>query len=285
MFAYSQIEKSWPSKFLLSHSDLELLQGRPSPSYGSKFVLGEWNVHNRSGSTATVGIGGRIQADIWTMRTWDESEYAAGVVYTDETADAQNATTADVNLSTVAANGDGFVIGCDIPFNIVSLVLSQAAASNAVWQVYYSIASAGTGFSSNFTELVAADMHVAPSFGTIGEHLLWFDPPAAWHKATADTLIVNRHGRSSVQVAGLTPPSQYLLVVKATTAPDTTRGQINIATLGRMFMTKASVATASVLNNIGGVEIALPPQCDGIAAAISVANAQNRASVSYRYSG
>lgn len=285
MYAYTQVEKSWPSKFLLSHSDLELIQARPSPSYGSKFVIGEFNVNNRSGSTATVGLGGRIQADIWTMRTWDESEYAAGTVYTDETTDAQNATTADVNLSTVGTNSDGFAIGCDIPFNLVSLVLSQAAASNAVWKVYYSIASAGTGFSSNFTEIPVADMHVAPSFGSTGEQLLWFDPPSDWHKATSDTLIVNRHGRSSVQVAGLTPPSQYLLVVKATTAPDTTRGQINIATLGRMFMTKPSVANAAVLNNIGGVPIELPPQCDGIAAAISVANAQNRASVSWRYSG
>lgn len=283
MYAYTPINKSWPTKFLTSHSDLNVLQARPSPSYGSRFILGEWNVHNRSGSAAVVGIGGRIASSLWTFRTWDDSEYAAGTVYTNETTDAQDSDTGDVNLDTVGTNNDGFAIGCDIPFNLGSLVISQAGANGAGYQVYYSIESAGTGFSNNFAEIT--NLYVAPDFSTTGEKLIWFDPPPNWHKATLDTLVVNRHGRSDLQVNGLVPPEQYLLVVKATSAPDTTRAQMTICTLGSMVMTKEAVADNAVINNIGGVEVQLPPQCDAIMSAISVANASNRATVFYRYSG
>lgn len=282
-YEYTPINKSWATKFLDSHSDLDVMAARPSPSYGSRFRIGEFSITNNSGSTAIIGIGGRIASDLWTFREWDESDYAAGAVYTDDTVDAQDSGAGDVTLEVVGTNSDGFVIGCDIPFNIASLVISQASASNAAYTVHYSIASAGTGFSNNFATL--SNMHVSPSFGSTGEQLLWFDPPADWHKATEDTLIVNRHGRSSVQVAGLTPPSQYLLVVKAATAPDTTPALMTICTLGHMVMTKRSIANAGVMNNIGGVEFGLPPQCDAIMPAISVANAANRATIMYRYSG
>lgn len=283
MYAYTPINKSWPTKFLTSHSDLNVMQARPSPSYGSRFVIGEYSIHNRSGASATVGLGGRIASSLWTFRTWDDSEYAAGAVYTDETTDAQDSDTGDVNLETVSTNDDGFAIGCDIPFNLGSLVISQASNAGAVYQVYYSIASTGTGFSSNFSEIT--NLYVSPDFSATGEQLIWFDPPTDWHKATLDTLIVNRHGRSSLQVAGLTPPEQYLLVVKATTAPSLTRAQMTICTLGSMVMTKANVSDNAVVNNIGGVEIQLPGQCDAIMPAISDANAGNRFTGFYRYSG
>ena len=282
-YVYTPINKSWPDKFLTSHSDLLVMQARPSPSYGSRFIIGEWSVYNGSGSTAIAGIGGRIQKDLWTLRTWDDSAYVAGVVYTDETADAQDLGTTDLALETVGTNNDGFCIGCDIPFNLASLVLSQASVSGAAYKVYYSIASQGTGFSNNFNELT--NLHVPPTFGSTGERLIWFDPPSDWHKATADSLIVNRHGRSNLQTIGLSVPEQYLLVIKAETAPGTTPAQLTIATLGSMIMTKRSVSANAVLNNIGGVELPLPPQCDAIMPCISVANDANRATIFYRYAG
>ena len=274
-FAYDHTSKSWDAKFLVSQADSKVLATRPQNSYGTRFVLGEFSVHNRSGGAAVVGIGGRIPVSLWSFGFWDDSAYAAGTVYADDTTDAQDAGTGDVNLDTVSTNDDGFVIGCDIPFSIASLNISQASASGTAWKLYYSIASAGDGFSSNFTEITNA--YVAPDFSATGEKLIWFEPPTDWAKVAAATAVANKHG--------LTVPSQYLILVKSTTAPDTTRGAMSLATLGRMLMTTEAVADNSILNNIGGVEIPLPPQCDAICAAISVANSQNRASVNWRYAG
>lgn len=274
-YLYTPEHKSWPTKFLTTQDDSQVLAIRPSNSYATRFILGEFSIHNRSGSSAVVGIGGRLPTSLWSFGTWDDSAYAAGTVYADDTVDAQDAGTGDVNLDTVATNDDGFVIGCDVPFSIASLQISQASASNTEWKVYYSIATAGTGFSSNFTEIT--NLYVAPSFAATGEKLLWFEPPTDWVKATAATAIINRHGA--------TVPSQFLLLVKSTAAPDTTRGAMSLCTVGRMILTTEAVADNDVLNNIGGREEALPPQCDAICAAISVANPQNRASVKWRYAG
>lgn len=282
-FAYETVSRSWASKFLTTLDDSQVLVTRPSQSRGSRFCIGEYSVHNRSGGEATVGIGGRIPPSLWSCGFWDESEYAAGSVNIDETADAQSTATGDVNLDTVATNSDGFVIGCDIPFNLVSLNVSQASSASTVWQMYYSVASAGTGFSSNFTELTNA--YVAPSFGTTGERIIWFEAPNNWHRVLPATSIINVHGRRDTQVLGYTAPSQYLLVVKSTTAPDTTRGVMSFANLGRIFMSMEGVPDDGVLTNIGNIELQLPPQCDAICAAISVANVQNRCDVKWRYSG
>lgn len=274
-FSYEHTSKSWASKFLLNQLDTQVLATRPQNSYGTRFVLGEFSVHNRSGGAAVVGIGGRLPVSLWSWGFWTDANYAAGTVYGDDTTDAQDAGTGDVNLDTVATNNDGFVIGCDIPFSIASLQISQASANGTAWKLYYSIASVGNGFSSNFTEITNA--YVAPDFSATGEKLIWFEPPTDWAQASAATAVANKHGA--------TVPSQYLILVKSTTAPDTTRGAMSLATIGRMLMTTEAVADNSILNNIGGVEIPLPPQCDAICAAISTANSQNRASVSWRYAG
>lgn len=46
-----------------------------------------------------------------------------------------------------------------------------------------------------------------------------------------------------------------------------------------------TLETAFICAGLGGMEQALPPQCDALCAAISVANSQNRISINYRYSG
>ena len=77
-FAYESINKSWPAKFLTNQNDTQVLATRPQNSYGTRFILGEFSVHNRSGSAAVVGIGGRIPTSLWSWGFWDDSEYAAG---------------------------------------------------------------------------------------------------------------------------------------------------------------------------------------------------------------
>lgn len=282
-FAYETESKAWGTKFLTSHSDLLTLATRPANSYGSRFVIGEFSIHNRSTETCVVGIGGRIQASCWKFYVWDESEYAAGSALIDETTDAQDSDTGDVNLDTVGTANDGFVIASDVPFNIASLMISQASTTGTAWSVFYSTASAGTGFSNNFTAI--SNFYVSPDFSATGERLIWFDAPADWHRVLPATAIVNRHGRSDRQVLGYTPAPQYLLVVKASTAPDTARGQMSICTIGKMLMSTENVLDNDILTNIGGIDIYLPPQCDAIAAATTTANAQNRVDVKWRYSG
>lgn len=282
-FTHEPVSQAWPTKFLQSHTDSQTLATRPSNSYGTHFVLSEFSVHNRTGGDAIVGIGGRIDADLWRFYTWTDANYTAGTVLTDDTTDAQDSGTGDVNLDTVSTNNDGFAIGCDMPFNIVSLMVSQESTTTTVWQVYYSIASAGTGFSSNFTEIT--NLYVAPVLSSTGEKLIWFEPPTDWYQVKSDTAIVNRHGRSDRTVLGYTAPPQYMLVVKATTAPDTQRGQMTLATLGRMYFSTAGVTDSGILTNIGGSELHLPAGCDAVAAAISVSGQQNRVDIKYRYSG
>lgn len=282
-YVYETASKAWPTKFLQSHADTQVLATRPSSSQGTHFVLSEFNVHNRSGGEAIVGIGGRVASSLWRFYTWADANYAAGTVLTEDTTDAQDSDTGDVNLDTVSTNNDGFAIGCDMPFNIASLMISQASTANTVWKVYYSVASAGTGFSSNFTEIT--NLYVSPVLSSTGEQLIWFEPPTDWYQVKSDTAIVNRHGRSDKTVLGYTAPPQYMLVVKATTAPDTARGQMTLATLGSMLFTTVGVTDGGILTNIGGVERHLPAGCDAIAAAISVAAQQSRADVAYRYSG
>lgn len=282
-FAYQTESKAWGTKFLNNHSDLITLSTRPQHSYGTRFVVKEFSLHNRSGSAAVMGIGGRIQSSVWTFNVWDDSEYAAGSVLIDETADAQSPAIGDVNLDTVGTNNDGFAIGCDIPFNMVSINVSQASTAGTAWAVYYSIASLGTGFSNNFSQIT--NFYVAPDFSAGGEQVIWFDSPADWHRVLPATSIVNRHGRSNLQVLGYTAPSQYRLVVKSTTAPNATRGQAIIVTLGHVVMSTVNIQDGDILTNIGGTDIYLPPVCDAIAAATSSPDAQNRVDIKWRYSG
>ncbi len=282
-YTYEPVSQAWPTKFLPSHADTQVLATRPPQSHGTHFVLSEFSVHNRSGGAAIVGIGGRIASSLWRLYTWTDANYAAGTVLTDDTTDAQSTATGDVNLDTVGTNNDGVAIGCDMPFSVASLMISQASTAGTAWKVYYSIESTGTGFSNNFKEI--SNLYVAPDFSATGEQLIWFEPPTDWHAVKAGTAIVNRHGRSDRTVLGYDAPAQYLLVVKATTAPNSTRGQMTLATLGRIIFTTVGVADGGILTNIGGVEKPLPAGCDAIAACISVASQQSRADVSYRYSG
>ena len=258
-FAYESINKSWPAKFLTSQSDLQVLATRPQNSYGTRFILGEFSVHNRSGSPAVVGIGGRLPVDLWTA-----GQLTAGGTYTDDTTDAQDTDANDFALTTLT-NNDGFGVFALVPFSIVSIVVGTAAAGGSpAWDLAYTLAG-GTWWT-------ITNAYVSPLFTATGGQLIWFEPPTDWAPAGAG------HGTG-------VPVGSYGIRCRATTAPTATAGLATNIVLGRMLLTTESVADNSVLNNIGGVELALPPQCDAICAAIGAANPQNRASVSWRYSG
>lgn len=258
-FSYEPTSKAWASKFLASQSDSLVLATRPQNSYGSRFVIGEFNIHNRSGGSAYVGIGGRLPQSLWTA-----GQIVAAGSYTDDTMDAQDAGANDFALTTTT-NNDGFGVFGLVPFSIVSIIVGTAAAGGSpAWDLAYTKAGGSWGTITN--------AYVSPLFTSTGEQLIWFEPPTDWAPAEAG------HGTG-------VPTGQYGIRVRATTAPNATAGLATNIVVGRMMLTTEGVADNAVLNNIGGVEIPLPPQFDAICAAISTADPQNRASVSWRYAG
>lgn len=274
MLAYNNESKAWASKFLTSQSDLLTLATRPSQSRSTQFVIGEFSIHNRAGGVALCGIGGRLPVTMWQAGLWVTANYAAGTVYTDDTTDWQSAATGDTLLGTTSVNNDGFLISSLIPFNIASIIVFTAASGGVpAWDLAYSVTTQGTGDANNWTTIT--NPYVAPLFTATGEQLIWFEQPTDWVPVTAATAIVNRHG--------LGVPPGYCLRIRETTAGTVSAGLATLAVLGRMFMTTDQVPSNGVLNNVGGVEIPLPPQCDAICAAISVANIQNRVDVKWRY--
>lgn len=258
-FAYDTISKAWASKFLTSQDDSQVLATRPQGSYGSRFIIGEFSLHNRSGGVAVLGIGGRLPVSMWTV-----GQMIADGTYTDDTIDAQDSGASDFALTTTT-NNDGFAVFGLIPFNIVSILVGTAASGGSpAWDLQYTLAGGSWG--------TIANAYVAPIFTATGEQLVWFEPPTDWAVSVAG------HGTG-------VPVGSYGIRVRATTAPNAVAGVGTSMVLGRMFFTKESLDDNDVLTNIGGGELPLPPQCDAICAAISVANSQNRVSVNYRYSG
>lgn len=274
MHPYQTDSKAWASKFLTSQSDALVLATRPSNSYGTQFVLGEFSLHNRSGGAAVMGIGGRLPINLWSAGLWDDSAYVAGTAYIDDTIDAQDAGTDDFLLGTTSTNDDGLLLSCLCPFNIASILVSTAVSGGSpTWKLHYSIASTGTGQAANWAEITNA--YVMPLFTATGEQLIWFEPPTDWVPVTAATAIINRHG--------LGVPLGYGIKATQNAAGTTSAGLGTLAVLGRMFYSTEGIPDNDVLNNIGGIEIPLPAQCDAICAAISVANVQNRADCKWRY--
>lgn len=268
-YLYEPVSKGVATKFLTSYSDALPLAVRVPNSLATQFIVKEVALLNRSGGTAFCGIGGRLPASLMAFGFWDDSEEAAGTPFISDLADVidgSSATTA--NLSTVGTNNDGFVVGCDVEFNVVSLNLAQALDANEVLEFKYSALDAnGLGTWSTLTT------YVTPDFAAANEQLLWFEPPHDWVAVTAASAVAGRHG------AGV--PQKKCIRMRATTAPDATRGTVHTVVLGRVFYT-APVGDGLTLYAAEN-ELQLPAQCDALMACFSVANAGNRATALYRF--
>lgn len=267
---YDLIDRSLPVKFMASQSAGNVLMRGD----GRQFGVQDFDLHNRSGNAAVMGMAGVLAPSVWVAGQWVEAQYAAGNPYTDNTDLAQAESGAFV-LDTVGTNNNGFVIASAIPFNLISVHVSQASASGTVWSMYYSKASAGTGFSNNYTAITNA--FVAPSFGATGERLIWFATPPDWVKTSPDSAIINRHG------AGI-PSNHYVLIVKSTTAPDTTAGEASHLVVGKSWYATEDIPDNGRLTiGFASGEMVLPGGIDILAAAISdVTNLQSRATVHVR---
>lgn len=220
-------------------------------------ALGYFSLLNRSGGAAYVGIGVRIPNHLWKAGQWVN----ATTTFTDDTTDAQDTGATDFALETTTAN-DGFMISSTVQFNAILLDIGTASnlagAPDPVRAARYSN-SAGTGWSA-LTTIV----HTAASveYSTSTETVIAWDVPTDW----------------GVHVSGLgtgTPVGEYLINVRATTAPDTTAGVANSISIYRLYFLESIANNATKEVNFSPAE-AWMPNGDGLVAFFSTANSSNR---------
>jgi len=82
--------------------------------------INRYELHNRSGGSASVGIGFRL-----ANRHWIAGRLSAnGATYTDVTSTAQSTST--TTLQVAGADQTGFVLGCRVPFDWASVNITTA---------------------------------------------------------------------------------------------------------------------------------------------------------------
>ncbi len=259
-FSYQPVSRAWSSKFLASYA-APCLAERNAVGLAQRFAIQSLQVQNRSGSTAHVGWGGRLPADstLWKAGQWVD----ATTTFTDDTTDAQDSGSGDFALTTTT-NSDGFIVFSQIPINILSLIVSQATTGSPIYEVSYTKAS-------TWGTITLANLLVAPALAT-GEQLLWWSNPLDLAVSVAG------HGTG-------VPVGYYGYRVRATTAPS----QAALATQiipGIIADSVKSVGPDGVVSwDYAPGEHPVPPQCDALAIAISVANDQNHVTARYRLRG
>jgi len=262
VFSYQPVSRAWGSKFLASYAAAPLAS-RNAVSLATRFAVQSLQVQNRSGSTATVGWGGRLPADstLWKAGQWVNATTTFG----DDTTDAQDVGTGDFALTTTT-NNDGFIVFSQIPINILSLIVSQATTGSPAYEVSYTVAG------GSWSTITLANLLVAPAFAATGEQLLWWANPGDLAVSVAD------HGTG-------VPIGYYGYRVRATTAPSQAALASQIIP-GVIADSVKSVGLDGVVSwDYAPGEHPVAPQCDALAIAISVASDQNHVSVSYRLRG
>ncbi len=261
-FSYQPVSRAWGSKFLASYAAAPLAS-RNAVGLATRFAVQSLKVQNRSGSVAAIGWGGRLPLDetLWKAGQWVN----ATTTFTDDTTDAQDAGTGDFALTTTT-NNDGFIVFSQIPINLLSLIVSQATTGSPVYEVSYTVAG------GSWATLTLGNLLVAPALAATGEQLLWWENPG-------DLVVsVSGHGTG-------VPVGYYGYRVRATTAPS----QAALATQiipGVIMDSIKSVGVDGVASwDYGSGEMTLPPQCDALALAISVASDQNQVTARYRLRG
>lgn len=265
---YSSKNVAWSSKFLPSYLDTALLATRELGPYATRFAVKRIEVQNRSGAPCNIGFGGRLPDD---QTLWKAGKYVTGApgTYTDDTADAHNSVAGDFELSTLV-NNDGCIVLCQIPFNILSIIVSQAANGAPVWDLEYS--KAGGAWTS-----IGANAFSLPVFTSATEHVAWWEMPLDWAVTDAG------HATDI-------PLGYYGIRLRATTAPTITAALATQLIPGILVQATENVADNQFAywDFPGDSEELLPPQCDGLAVAMAGANIpnnQNKVSVLYRLRG
>ena len=200
-YAGSFGNKKWISATAVSdYGNSQAIVVASTRRYLKTIRLGAAYVLNRSGSTAVIGLGVR-----YDVSTWFAGQVTAAGVYTDDTADAQSATTGDFPLHNQADSGSGFVLSANERFNIFSVI--QSAAGDQTSPVLLAEYWNGAAWTDLAASLFVAD--VLDGGGT-GEKVLCWPMPFDWVVGGSGTGIeptrFNLRIRHTHGGAGTTPP-------------------------------------------------------------------------------
>ena len=229
----------------------------------SRFVSREgcairrFELHNRSGGVAFVGVGFRLHIRFWQAGQWDNSETTA---YIDDTTDAQDVGANDFALETAATANDGFVIASRVPFGWVSINVGTAGVDGAGATdraVRYSN-WAGTGWTTLATNSAYTDNFTSTNtVWAAGENVFVWRPPVNWGK------VVSLNG---------VPAGMYAINVQSTTAPDTTAALVTAIEVGTLIPVEAVADNGTYYSEQSTYR---QPEADAVVAYFGTANAGN----------
>lgn len=279
--AYTTVDKGQPWKLRGTHQQTQngLLWtppsykswatggGAPVTHYGPGLAVGYFALHNRSASTGVHGIGVRIPNYLWKFGQWTD----ATTTYVDDTTAAQDTTADDAELETTT-NNDGYVILSRVPFNAVSLNITEASSGGTAQRAIRFSDIAGTAWQTAET-----NTFIPPKTGgdyAEGESVVAFATPLDW-------------GLSSSLATDL-PDGYYAMNVRATTAPSAAAGEAGSIELFHMyFLTEGLTDNATLLEEFTGRELVIAEHNgfvygDALVALFETANDQNRVTVEVR---
>ena len=227
-----------------------------------------YELQNRSGSTAVLGIGFRLNNKSWIAGQWDNSETQAFLV---DTADAQSNVAGSFALETTTIN-DGFVIASRVPFNWISIDVTTASIGAALEHVVRYTNAAGTGWTNLVAGIAWLDTLTSVAAGDVwatGEQIFAWPARSDWGKLTAP-------------LNGI-PSGYYAINVRATDAGTTAAlaGGIEIGTFGAVA---ENITDNQVMSDSGEASL-WEPNADGIVALFSVSNAGNHAKAEWVHEG
>lgn len=244
--------KKWISATAVAdYGDAQAFWVPPSTPFQTAICVGSATLMNRSASTAHVGLGARLPVGVWTA-----GQVTAAGVITDDTTDAQNATTADFPMHDRTDSGSGFYVSADLPFNILGIV--QSAAGDQTTPVKIVEYWNGSAWTDIVASLLISDTLIGS--GT-GEKILCWPLPSDWAVGGTGT--------------GM-PSGKYNLRVRHTTAGAGTANPVaSQVFVGIAKMLFDSLANLTGVTLIRDHDYIFPPQCSALFPVFSVASQNN----------
>jgi len=232
----------------------------PTRAWGTTLAVGNITLLNRSGGTVATGMAVRYK-----VGTWHAGQVSAAEAYTDDTTDAQNATTGDFVMHDRTDSGSGFLVGAAEPFDILGIVQSAAGDQTAPTKIieYWN----GSAWVDIVATLLINDTLIGS--GT-GEKVLWWPLPPNWAVGGSGSGPIHQ-GRYNLRIrhthsgAGTANPVASQLFV------------------GRTLVTVPSLGNNAIASQAQDYVLRGPSSGEALFPVFSVASALNTISVAFRY--
>jgi hypothetical protein len=167
---------------------------------------------NGSGATEAAAIAVRLRTSEWVA-----GQVTAAGVYTADTTDAQDAGTADFPMHDRTDSGSGFLVGANIPFNVIGWVQSAAGdQTTPVFLTEYWNGSAWTDIQASL--LIGTATTDLRNGDSTGEKVHLWDIPNDWSVggtpvATVPTTTYNMRFRTTHSGVGTADPAASQMYV------------------------------------------------------------------------